>query len=112
MVALVVIPVSVSTFGQNPSGLIPKYVGMGSIFAGSISNEGEIALFGHATDFLYVRFSTFSYHRFFIANLADAMILIGFILVIVTPAYQKVVAEIEAMKPPIHLESESESNNP
>ena len=95
LVAFVVVPVTFSTFGRNPSGLIPKYVGMGLIFAGGISNEGEIALLNHATDFLYFRVDVLSYHRFFIANLADAMILIGFILVIVTPTYQKIVAEIE-----------------
>ena len=98
LIALVVVPVSFSTFGQNPSGLIPKYIGMGLIFAGGISNEGEIALLNHATDFLYVKFSIFSYHRFFIANLADAMISIGFILVIVTPTYQKIIAATEATK--------------
>ena len=96
LVALVVVPVSFSTIGQNPSGLVPKYIGMGMIFAGGISNEGEIALLNHATDFLYVKFSIFSYHRFFIANLADAMIAIGFILVIVTPTYQKIIASAEA----------------
>jgi lipoprotein signal peptidase len=69
---------------------------MGLIFAGGISNEGEIALLNHATDFLYVKFSIFAYHRFFIANLADAMIAIGFILVVVTPTYQKIIAATEA----------------
>ena len=112
LVAVVIVPVSFSTFGQNPSGLIPKYVGMGLIFAGGISNQGEIALFNHASDFLYVRFSIFSYHRFFITNLADAMILIGFLLVIATPTYQKIMAENEAMKPPIRSDSESASTNP
>ena len=66
LIALVVVPVSFSTFGQNPSALVPKYIGMGLIFAGGISNEGEIALLNHATDFLYVKFSIFSYHRFVI----------------------------------------------
>ncbi len=112
LVAFVLVPVTFSTFGQNPSGLIPKYVGMGLIFAGGISNEGEIALLNHATDFLYFRVDILSYHRFFIANLADAMILIGFLLVIVTPTYQKIVAEIEAVKPPLRSDSESASNNP
>ena len=112
LAALVVVPVSVSTFGQNPSGFLPKYVGMGMIFAGGISNEGEIALLNHATDFLYFRVDILSYHRFFIANLADAMILTGFLLVIATPTYQKVVAEINALKPPIRSDSKSASNNP
>ena len=96
LVAAVIVPVSFSTFGQDPSGLMPKYVGMGLIFAGGISNQGEIALLNHATDFLYIRIDILSYHRFFIANLADAMILIGFLLVVVTPAYQKFVASAEA----------------
>ena len=98
LIAIVIVPVSFSTFGQNPSGLVPKYIGMGLIFAGGISNEGEIALLNHATDFLYVKFSIFSYHRFIIANLADAMIAIGFILVVVTPAYQKIIAATEVTK--------------
>ena len=105
LVALVVVPVSFSTFGQNPSGLVPKYVGMGLIFAGGISNEGEVALFSHATDFLYVRFSIFSYHRFIISNLADVMIAVGFILVIVTPTYQKIVASAEATERAIPSDS-------
>ncbi len=96
LVAAVIVPVSFSTFGQNSSGLIPKYIGMGFIFAGGISNQGEIALLNHATDFLYIRIDILSYHRFFIANLADAMILLGFLLVIVTPTYQKFVASAEA----------------
>jgi hypothetical protein len=44
LVAAVVVPASVSTYGQNPSGLLPKYIGMGLIFAGGISNEGVIGL--------------------------------------------------------------------
>ena len=109
LIALVVVPVSFSTFGQNPSGLIPKYVGMGLIFAGGISNQGEIALLNHVTDFLYFRVDIFSYHQFLITNLADAMIAIGFILVIVTPTYQKFVAAIEASEPPVHPIGDSES---
>ena len=54
-------------------------------------DQGEIALLNHATDFLYFRIDILSYHRFFVANLADAMILIGFLLVVVTPTYQKIV---------------------
>ena len=105
LIAFVVVPVSFSTFGQNPSGLVPKYVGMGLIFAGGISNEGEVALFSHATDFLYVRFSIFSYHQFIISNLADVMIAVGFILVFVTPTYQKIVASAEATERAIPSDS-------
>ena len=112
LVALVVVPVSVSTIGQNRSGLMPKYVGMGLIFAGGTSNEGEIALLGHATDFLYIRFVIFSYHQFFIANLADIMIFIGFILVIVTPTYQKFVAEMETSEPSGHPMGELQADEP
>ncbi len=112
LVALVIVPVSFTTFGQNRSGLVPKYVGLGLIFAGGISNQGEIALVNHATDFLYFRVDIFSYHRFFITNLADAMILIGFILVIVTPTYQKIVAAMEASEPPVHPIGESQTDEP
>jgi hypothetical protein len=112
LVALVVVPVSLFTIGQDRSGLIPKYVGMGLIFAGGISNEGEIALLNHATDFLYFRVDIFSYHRFFIANLADTMILVGFLLVIVTPTYQKSVAALATAGPPFRSELESESDQP
>ena len=112
LVALVVIPVSLSTIGQDRSGLIPKYVGMGLVFAGGISNQGEIALLNHATDFLYFRVDIFSYHRFFIANLADTMILVGFLLVIVTPAYQKFVAALAIAGPPIRSDLGPESDQP
>jgi len=112
LVALVVIPVSLSTIGQDRSGLIPKYVGMGLIFAGGISNEGEIALLNHATDFLYFRVDIFSYHRFFIANLADAMILVGFLLVIVTPAYQQFVATLATARPSFRSDLGPESDQP
>jgi len=112
LVALVVVPVSLSTIGQNRSGLIPKYAGMGLIFAGGISNEGEIALLDHATDFLYFRVDIFSYHRFFIANLADTMILVGFLLVIVAPAYQKFVASLETAEPQFRSDLESEFDQP
>jgi len=112
LVAVVVVPVSLSTFGQNRSGLMPKYVGMGLIFAGGISNEGEIALLNHATDFLYFRVDVLSYHRFFIANLADAMIAIGFLLVLVTPAYQKIVTEIKASESLAHAGGDSQADEP
>ena len=112
LIALVVVPVSFSTFGQNPSGLVPKYVGMGLIFAGGISNQGEIALLNHVTDFLYFRVDIFSYHQFLFTNLADVMILLGFLLVIVTPTYQKFVAAMEASEPPVHLGGASVSDEP
>ena len=31
------------------------YIGTGLFLAGAISNRGEVALFGHATDFLFIR---------------------------------------------------------
>ena len=82
---LIVGPVSLSTIGKARSGLVPTYVGLGLIFAAAISNEGENALFGHATDFLFIQ-------SVGIANLADGMVLIGFILVLLTSTYQKLIS--------------------
>ena len=77
--------VSISTFGKSRSGVVPTYVGLGMILAVTISNEGEIALFGHASDFLLIR-------PIGIANLADGMVLAGFILVLLASTYQKLVS--------------------
>jgi len=77
--------VSISTFGKSRSGMVPTHVGLGMIWATAISNEGEIALFGHATDFLLIR-------PIGIANLADGMVLAGFILVLLASTYQKLVS--------------------
>lgn len=82
---LIVGYVSISTFGKSRSGMVPTHVGLGMILAAAISNEGEIALFGHATDFLLIR-------PIGIANLADGIVLVGLILVLLTSTYQKLVS--------------------
>ena len=92
LAVLIVGPVSFSTIGKSRSGLVPTYVGLGLIFAAAISNEGEIALFGHATDYLLIR-------PIGIANLADGMVLVGFILVLLTSAYQKVLSNLNPTHP-------------
>ena len=82
---LIVGYVSISTFGKSRSGMVPAHVGLGMIWATAISNEGEIALFGHATDFLLIR-------TIGIANLAGGIVLVGLILVLLTSTYQKLVS--------------------
>ena len=82
---LIVGYVSISTFGKSRSGMVPTHVGLGMIWATAISNEGEIALFGHATDFLLIR-------PIGIANLADGIVLVGLMLVLLTSTYQKLVS--------------------
>ena len=86
LAVLIVASVSISTIGKARSGLIPIYVGLGLIFAAAIRNEGEIAWFGHATDILFIR-------PIGVANLADGMVLVGFILVLLTSTYKKVISD-------------------
>ena len=96
--AYMLLSVSLTTFGENRSGLVPKYIGLGLIIAAAISNLGELAIFGHATDFLFIRVTVFSDRGFVIANFADVMLLIGIILIFITPTYQKIVAAVEIGK--------------
>ena len=96
--AFLFLSASLSTIGRNRSGLLPKYAGLGLIVAAAISNSGELALFGHATDFLFIRVSALSDNGFVIANFADVMLVIGIILIFVTPTYEKVLAAWESAK--------------
>ena len=100
----ILLSLSLSTIGQNRSGLVPKYAALGLIIAAAISNKGELILFGHVTDFLFIRVSIFSDKGFVIANFADVMLLIGVILLLITPVYQKIVAAMEANEPPIRTQ--------
>ena len=56
-------------------------VGLALWFAALIGNKGEIWLFGHVTDWIWVNYGSFGK----ITNLADVMILVVFVLVLVTP---------------------------
>ena len=73
--------------------MVPTHVGLGMIWATAISNEGEIALFGHARDFLLIR-------PIGIANLAGGIVLVGLILVLLTSTYQKLVSNPKAQGAP------------
>ncbi len=55
------------------------YVGVGLFLAGVISNRGEVALFGHATDFLLI-WPTESRELGAIVNFADFMVVAGLAL--------------------------------
>ena len=55
-------------------------VGLALWFAALIGNKGEIWLFGHVTDWIWVNYGSFGK----ITNLADVMILVVFVLVLVT----------------------------
>lgn len=96
--AVLLLWVSLSTIGHKRSGMIPKYVGLALVIAAAISNKGELAIFGHATDFLFIRVSAFSDNGFVIANFADVMLVVGMVLIFVTPTYEKVLAAIETAK--------------
>lgn len=64
------------------------YIGAGLFLAGVISNRGEVALFGHATDFLLIwpREST---QLGAIVNFADIMVVTGLALLLVwSPLYR------------------------
>ncbi len=74
---------SYGTIGNNKAGLAPIYIGLGLGIAGTLSNHVEAALFGHATDFLYFSFSESS-KSYVVGNLADVMVICGFMLVIIT----------------------------
>ena len=63
------------------------YVGTGLFLAGAISNRGEVALFGHATDFLFIR-PLGSSELGVIVNFADMMIAAGLVLLLLwSPIY-------------------------
>ena len=64
------------------------YAGVGLFLAGIISNRGEVALFGHATDFLLI-WPTASRQLGAIANFADFMVVIGLALFLLgSPMYR------------------------
>ena len=74
------------TFNQRKEDLTIDYIAIGLFLAGGISNQAEVALLGHATDFLFLRTSRTG---FVVANFADVMILAGFILFFVwSPLYR------------------------
>ena len=55
--ALIVIYASGKSFNWSKEELKLVYVGMGLIISGGISNQAEIALFNHVTDFIFLRTS-------------------------------------------------------
>ena len=64
------------------------YVGVGLFLAGVISNRGEVAFFGHATDFLLV-WPTESREFGAIVNFADFMVVAGLALFLLcSPMYR------------------------
>ena len=64
------------------------YVGVGLFLAGVISNRGEVALFGHATDFLLI-WPTESRELGAIINFADLMVVAGLALFLLwSPIYR------------------------
>ena len=64
------------------------YVGVGLFLAGVISNRGEVALFGHATDFLLI-WPTESRELGAIVNFADFMVVAGLALFLLcSPLYR------------------------
>lgn len=74
---------------KNLEDLRFDYIGIGLVLAGGISNQAEVALLGHATDYLFLRTSE-STRSFVVANFADVMVLVGiFLLVIWAPLYRR-----------------------
>ena len=71
------------------------HIGLGLMVAALLSNQGEVALFGHSTDFIFFRFSESSRH-IAVFNLADAMGLAGIILSV---GGVPVVQHVEAQEP-------------
>ncbi len=64
------------------------YIGTGLFLAGAISNRGEVALFGHATDFLFI-LPLGSSGLGAIVNFADLMIAAGLVLLLIwSPVYR------------------------
>ena len=64
------------------------YMGTGLFIAGVISNRGEVAIFGHATDFLFVRLVGFG-GLAAVVNFADLMIFSGLVLLLLwSPLYR------------------------
>ncbi len=64
------------------------YVGVGLFLAGVISNRGEVALFGHATDFLLI-WPVESRQIGAIVNFADLMVVAGLALFLIcSPIYE------------------------
>jgi len=57
------------------------HMGVGLFLAGAISNQGEELLFGHATDFLFVRLIGFG-GLTVVLNLADLMLFFGVLLLL------------------------------
>ena len=79
---------SSDTFGKNKDTMLFDYIGLGLLIAGGVSNEGEIALFGHATDFIFFRLRESS-QIIYVLNLADVMITLGIVLgFLVSPVYR------------------------
>lgn len=66
--------ISLSSIGrQNPQ--VRLSIGLGFYFAAGIGNKGEVWLFGHATDWIWIKFSSFSAFT----NFADLMLLVALV---------------------------------
>jgi len=80
---------SLWTSGENREAMLFGYIGLGLLIAGGVSNEVEIALFGHSTDFIFFRLRESS-QSFHILNLADVMLALGMALgFLVFPVYSR-----------------------
>lgn len=74
------------------------HLGVGLFLAGVISNQGEELLFGHATDFLFVRLIGFG-GLTNLANLADLMIFFGVLLLLGSLLYRLLTKKNARMAP-------------
>jgi hypothetical protein len=87
--ALIFFLFSSATIGKKIDRMLFNYLGLGLFLAAFISNQGEIALFSHATDFIFFRFSEAS-HWFMVCNFADVMAILALVLlIVVSPLYGK-----------------------
>ena len=86
---LIILLAAGKTIGVDKDDLPAIYVGMGLMFAGGISNQGEIAMLNHSTDFIFLRLNDTS-SRIAVANIADVMLLFGFLIFLLgDPIYRK-----------------------
>ena len=80
---------SLHTVRRNPGDMLFSHIGLGLMVAALFSNQGEVAIFGHATDFIFVRFREDS-SRYIVTNLADLMVLLGLLcLLVISPIYER-----------------------
>ena len=64
--------ISLSSIGsEHPQ--VRLAMGLGFWFAALIGNKGEVGLFGHATDWIWIKFSSFSVFT----NIADLWLLVA-----------------------------------